>query len=300
MKVLITGATGNVGSHTIRTLAEHGVDVRAFVRDRDKARNMFGGDIELAVGDFADRDSIDRAMHGVDRLLLACGNVPGQIDHECAAIDAAKAAGVSKVVKLSSPDPAVDSPLIFDRWHGEIERHLVSSGLPWVLLRPRTYMTNLLAYAETIRQTGTLFAPAGAARVTFVDPVDVGAAAAAALVDGGNDGWSYTLTGPEAIGFERVARELSELAPTGDRIEYVDIPDDAARAALLDAGLPGFVADFVVGVFQSQRTGSMSETTDAVRTLTGREPRTIGQFLRANAAAFGVGAGDPRATIGAR
>ena len=88
--------------------------------------------------------------------------------------------------------------------------------------------------------------------------------------------------------------------PAGDRVEYVDIPDDAARAAMLDAGLPGFVADFVVGVFQSQRTGSMSETTDAVRALTGREPRTIGQFLPADATAFGVEAADPRATIGAR
>jgi uncharacterized protein YbjT (DUF2867 family) len=300
MKVLVTGATGNVGAQVVRVLGERGVATRAFVRDPGKATSMFGGDVELAVGDFADPESLRRALHGVDRLFLACGNVAGQVEYECAAIDAAKAAGVSGVVKLSSPDPAVDSPLIFDRWHGEIERHLVSSGLPWVLLRPRTYMTNLLAYAETIRQTGTLFAPAGAARITFVDPVDVGAAAAAALVDDGHEGSSYTLTGPEAIGFERIARELSELAPAGDRVEYVDIPDDAARAALLDAGLPGFVADFVVGVFQSQRTGSMSETTDAVRALTGREPRTIGQFLRAHATAFGVEAADPRATIGAR
>ena len=128
----------------------------------------------------------------------------------------------------------------------------------------------------------------------------VGAGELDHTADAGHEGSSYTLTGPEAIGFERIARELSELALAGDRVEYVDIPDDAARAALLDAGLPGFVADFVVGVFQSQRTGSMSETTDAVRTLTGREPRTIGQFLRAHATAFGVGAGDPRATIGAR
>ena len=106
---------------------------------------------------------------------------PARSTIECAAIDAAKAAGVSRCGQALQPDPAVDSPLIFDRWHGEIERHLIGSGLPWVLLRPRTYMTNLLAYAETIRRPGTLFAPAGAARITFVDPVDVGAAAAAAL-----------------------------------------------------------------------------------------------------------------------
>ncbi len=298
MKVLVTGATGNVGAQVIRSLGERGIAARAFVRDPDKAAGMLGSDVQLAVGDFADRHSMDRALDGVDRLFLACGNVPGQVEYECAAIDAAKTAGVTRVVKLSSPDPAVDSPLIFDRWHGEIEGHLRGSGLATVLLRPRTYMTNLLGYADTIRQTGRLFAPAGAARITFVDPVDVGAAGAAALALDGQDGATYTLTGPDAIDFERIARELTELAPAGDRIEYVDIPDDAARAAMLDAGLPHFVADFIVGVFRAQRAGTMSATTDAVRTLTGREPRSIGQFLRAHAAQFGLRAEDDRTAVG--
>jgi uncharacterized protein YbjT (DUF2867 family) len=299
MKVLVIGATGNVGSQVIRSLGERGVAARAFVRDAERAAGMLGSDVELAVGDLADRDSIDRALHGVDRLFLACGNVPGQVGFECAAIDAARAAGLTRVVKLSSPDPGVDAPLIFDRWHGEIERHLLGSGLATVLLRPRTYMTNLLAYAQTIRQTGRLFAPAGSARISFVDPVDVGAAAAAALVEDGLDRAAYTLTGPEAIGFDRIARELTELAAAGDRIEYVDIPDDAARVALLDAGLPEFVADFIVGVFRSQRAGTMSATNDAVRALTGREPRSIGQFLREHEAAFGLRADNERAAVGA-
>src|SRR6185312_13351099 len=128
----------------VRALAGRRVPIRAFVRDAGKAARMLGPDVQLAVGDFADRGSLDRALDGVDRLFLACGNVPGQVDFECATIDAAKRGGVSRVVKLSSPDPAVDSPLIFDRWHGEIEQHLLGSGLASVLLRPRTYMTNLL------------------------------------------------------------------------------------------------------------------------------------------------------------
>jgi uncharacterized protein YbjT (DUF2867 family) len=83
------------------------------------------------------------------------------------------------------------------------------SGPPAVLLRPRTYLTNLLAYARTGAQTGTLFAPAGTAAISFVDPRDVAEAAAESLTGPGHDGRTYTLPAPEAITFERVAAELS-------------------------------------------------------------------------------------------
>ncbi len=270
----------------VRSLQESGAVVRAYVRDPRKAEQLLGTDVEFAVGDLANRQALDLAMRGVDRLFLGCGNVPGQVELECGAIDAAAAAGVDRIVKLSSPSPEIDSPLIFDRWHGDIERHLLGAGVPWILLRPRTFLTNLLGYAETIRHTGMLFAPAGTAAVSFVDPVDVGSAAAAALTGAGRDNTAYTLTGPEPITFDRIALELSRA--TDRTIEYVAVPDDAARAAMQDAGVPAFVADFIIGVYQSQRAGTMTDTTDSVRLLTGRDARTISQFAREHAVAFGA------------
>jgi uncharacterized protein YbjT (DUF2867 family) len=270
MTILVTGATGNVGRHLVRTLVASGTPVREFVRDRD----------------LADRTSLERALAGVDRMFLACGNVPGQVDFECAAIDAAAAAGVARLVKLSGPDASVDSPLIFERWHGEIERHLAAAGLPAVLLRPRTYMTNLLAYARTVAQTGMLFAPAGDAAISFVDTRDVAGAAAAALTGPGHDGRTYTLTGPAAITFDRVAAELS--AATGRPVTYLSVGDDQAREAMLADGLPPMLADAIVAIFASQRAGSMAGVTDSVRELTGRAPRTIEAFVRDHAATFGA------------
>lgn len=278
MTILVTGATGNVGGHVVRALAARGLPVRAFVRDAGRAAGMLGPDVELAVGDLADRRSLDRALEGADRLFLACGNVPGQIDFESAAIDAAADAGVGRVVKLSGPDAAVDSPLIFERWHGAIERHLAESGLPRVLLRPRTYLTNLLAYARSVAQAGMLFAPAGAAEISFVDPRDVADAAAEALTGAGHEGRTYTLTGPEAVMLERVAREIA--AATGRPVTYVNVSDDDARQAMVSDGLPPMVADAIVAIFASQRAGSMADTTDTVRQLTGREPRSIAAFAR--------------------
>jgi uncharacterized protein YbjT (DUF2867 family) len=286
MNVLVTGATGTVGSHVVRELHERGVAVRAFVRDRAKAERMIGDAVELAVGAFGDHDAVAQAMRGVDRLFLACGNVPGQVEHESAAIDAAARAGVSRIVKLSGPRADIASPLLFERWHGEIERHLLAAGVPSVRLRPSAYMSNLLAFAETIGQTGTLFAPAGAARIAYVDPRDVAACAAIALVDDGHEGQTYTLTGPEAITYERIARELS--AATAAPVTYVDVPDAVARQAMLDAGLPPMIAESIVDVFASQRAGSMERTTGTVQALTGRAPRGFAQFARDHAAAFAV------------
>jgi uncharacterized protein YbjT (DUF2867 family) len=284
MTILVTGATGNVGSNLVRTLAARGAPVRAFVRDRARAAAKFGPGVELAAGDFGDRATVDRALSGVDRLFLACANVPGQIDFECAAIDAAAAAGVAGVVKLSGPDASVDSPLVFERWHGAIEQHLAASGLPAVLVRPRTYMTNLLAYARTVAQTGMLFAPAGTAAISFVDPRDVADAAAEVLTRPRLERRTYTLTGPEAITFDRIAAEFS--AATGRPVTYVGVGD--GRQAMIADGLPPMVADAIVAIFAAQRAGSMTTTTDAVRELTGRDPRTITGFARDYAGAFGA------------
>jgi uncharacterized protein YbjT (DUF2867 family) len=287
MNVLVTGATGTVGAHVVRALRDRGVPARALVRDPDRAVDVLGADVELAVGDFADRGSLDRALRGIDRLFLACGNVPAQVELECAAIDAAQAAGVGRVVKLSGPRPSLDSPVPFERWHAAIERHLVRSALPYMLLRPSTYMTNLvMLHADTVRATGRLLAPLGAAEIAFVDPRDVAEAAAATLAGDGHEGAAFALTGPEALTYGRIAQELS--AATGRPIEYVNVPEDAAREGMAQAGLPTPMADAILAVFAAQRAGALARTTRTIEALTGREPRTFARFAHAHAAAFGA------------
>jgi uncharacterized protein YbjT (DUF2867 family) len=257
MKILVTGATGMVGGAVLQTLGARGFDVRAHDRTAPWAAQLAG----------------------VDRMFLACGNVPGQVEFECAAIDAAAAAGLARIVKLSGPDASAESPLMFERWHAEIERHLQASGVPAVILRPGTFMTNLLAYASSIAATGMVFAPAADARVAFVDPRDVAAVAAECLIGPGHDGRTYALTGPEAITFERIATALS--GATGRPITYVPVSDEDARKAL-----PEDMADEILAIFRVQRSGRMAATTRTVRQLLGREPRSIGDFARDYAALF--------------
>ena len=94
MTVLVTGATGNVGSQVVRELLARGVPVRAFVRDRGRAVELLGGDVELAVGDLGDAPAVRRAVAGAERVFLSSVDGPSKVEHEAQVVDAAAAAGV--------------------------------------------------------------------------------------------------------------------------------------------------------------------------------------------------------------
>jgi uncharacterized protein YbjT (DUF2867 family) len=291
MTVLVTGATGNVGRHVVRELRERGAAVRAFVRDPEGARERLGGDVELAAGDFADAGSLRRALEGVGRVFLSSADGPEKVAHETAVVDACTAAGVELIVKASTDraDPA--SPLAPLAWNGRSEEHLRRSGVPFTILRSAFYMTNLLAAAEEVRSAGRLFAPAGDGQIAMIAPQDVGAVGALVLITDGHAGATYRLTGPEAIGYRDVARELSRA--TGARVDYVDVPEEAARGGLAAAGMPDWLLEHLIGAFRLIRAGAFAETTATVRTLTGGEPRSFGDFARDHAALFGAAAPAP-------
>lgn len=286
--VLVTGATGTVGSHLVHRLRERGVLVRAFVRDPDKAAAMFapGTDLDVAVGDLGDPASLRAAMDGADQMYLACGNHPQQVPWENAAIDAAAEAGVRRIVKLSVRGAEIGSPVAFSDAHGHIVEHLRARGIAHVLLEPGFSMANLLGAADGVRQAGAIFLPGAGARIAMIDPRDVAEVAATVLTSEGHDGRRYELTGPEAITFDDVARELT--AVLGRPIGFVAVPDDAALAQLVGAGAPEWYATNVVTVFRLLREGVQAEAGDVVHVLTGREPRSVADFLRDRAAVFGA------------
>jgi uncharacterized protein YbjT (DUF2867 family) len=285
-KILVTGATGNVGSQLVGELRARGVPVRAFVRDAARAKALLGTDVELAIGDFSDQASLRRAMQGVDQVFLTSADVPGKVEHEAAVVDAASAAWVQRVVKLSHPRPEIGSDIAFADWHGRIERHLRASGVPAVVLRGNFFLSGLLGFADEVRETGQLFAPAGDAKIAMIDPRDVAAAAAALLTGDAADGAELTVTGPEAITFRDVAEHLS--AATGREVVFVDIPDEVADAALRESGAPDWFAGALVRTFAALRGGMAAGVTDTVRALTGRAPRSIAEWAGDHAAAFGV------------
>ena len=283
-KVLVTGATGNVGSQVVRELRGHGASIRALVRDPDRAAEKLGGGVELAAGDFSDSASLRRALEGVEHVFLTSADGPQKVEHETTLIDAATAAGMPLIVKLSTIGAEVGSPLPPFDWHGRIEEHLRRSAVSAVILRSSFYMSNLLASAEAIRHTGKLFAPADEARIAMINPRDVAAVAAVVLTTDGHERQAYELTGPEAITYERIAEELS--AATGRPVEFVDVSEEAARQGFVEAGMPAWLVEHLIELFRIIRLGALEWTTDTVRVLTGREPRSFAEFAREHAGLF--------------
>ncbi len=283
--ILVTGATGHVGSELVRLLAEAGTPARALVHSPDKAAPIERLGLETAVGDFDQPDTLDAAMKGCDHLFLLSPPNPRQPEQEQHVIDAAKRAGVAHVVKQSVPWADPDAAVVFSRWHGQIEQYLAQSGLAHTLLRPSNFMQNFLMSAQPVAEQGVLYGMTGQGRVGYIDTRDVAAVAAELMTSPGHQGISCTLTGPEALSAAEVAERLS--VATGRQVRYVDLGPDAFRQALAGAGLPGWLVDGLVESHTLFAAGHAATVTDEVARLTGRPPRTFEQFAADHRAAFG-------------
>lgn len=282
--ILVTGATGNVGRHLVRELVSRGAAVRAFVRDPGKARPLLGPGIELSLGDYRDQASIAAALAGVDRVFLVTPNHPCMVRWEGAVIEAAAAANVRRIVKMSTVGADVGADARFAAWQGRCEELLRASGVPAVILRSGYHMTNVLAFADAIRTTGKIFAPVGDAEIAMIDRRDLAGIAARTLIEDEHDGRTYYLTGPEAITYRDVAAQLTDVL--GKRVKYVDVPDEAALDATLQAGLPDWLAHGIAEVHRQVKRGVAAKTSDVARVLLMREPHTFRDFARDVLAAF--------------
>lgn len=282
--ILVTGATGTVGSQVVRALIERGQELRVLARDPERARGLFGDAVELAPGDFADPPSIRAALAGVTELFLSCADDPRRVGWESDTIDAAVTAGVSRIVKLSSLVAEPGAPVAFWDWHGRVEQHLREAEVNAVFLRSSFFMSNLLSAAEQVAREGRLYAPAGKARIAMIDPRDVGEAAATVLTESGHDGKTLVLTGPEALTYAQVAGELS--AATGRDIAFIDVPDEDAKQGMVEAGLPIFVAEQIVRIHAMARQGVAEQCTPTVEALIGTAPRPFARFARDHAHEF--------------
>jgi uncharacterized protein YbjT (DUF2867 family) len=284
--ILVTGATGNVGSALIAELSSRRVPVRALVRDRVRARAIALPGVEFAEGDFADPGTLVSALDGVEHLFLL---IPSSADVEaqqCAVVDAATRCGVKVIVKLSQYAADVHAPGRFQRYHAVVEEHIRESGVAYTFLRPNLFMQGLLMLRSTIASEGAFYLSAGGARVSLIDLRDIAAVAARVLTEPGHAGKTYDLTGPEALSHADVASTLSHA--TRRDIKYVDIPTEAMRQALLGLGIPAWQAEGMVEDYEHYRRGEAADVTTTVRDLTGRDARTFSQFAREFRSAFGA------------
>jgi uncharacterized protein YbjT (DUF2867 family) len=281
--ILVTGATGTVGSEAVRLLSARHHPTRALIRDPSRVahRDELADEIEIVTGDFDRPDTLDAALDGIDTVILVSPAVPAQ---EIAVIDSAVRQGVAHIVKITNKASA-DSPVDRRRGQARIEAHLEAIGVAYTLLRSNAYLQNLLALAPMIQQTQGFTMSAGEGQVGMIDARDVAAAATAiATAPDAHAGRAYWLTGPDLITYTDIAKQLS--AALGHEVEYRRILPDDHRVAIIRAGVPEAVATSNALAFGLIADGDAAWLTSDVATLTGTAPRSLHTFITEHAAAF--------------
>jgi uncharacterized protein YbjT (DUF2867 family) len=281
MTYLITGATGDVGTRVVDQLVERGERPRVFVRDAAKARTRFGESVDVRVGDLGDCESLTAALRGIYVLFLVTSGPQIPMLDELAA-RAARAAHVDYVVKLSSLD--VEQSLAIGAWHEQGEAAIRASGVPHTFLRPSGFMTNLLAWADSIRTEGVVRTSTGSGKRAFIHSDDIAAVAVRALTSGESMGEALALTGSEALNFVEVAAKIGEAI--GRPLRYETLSDEEARRRFQATGASVEETDAHVELWRAIREGRLGMTTDVVERVLGRKPIGLDRWIAEKVDAF--------------
>jgi uncharacterized protein YbjT (DUF2867 family) len=269
MRILVTGATGQVGRHLVAQLHEAGHDVRALSRTPAKADLPTG--VEVVAGDLTDAATLGTAFEGVDAIHLITFGGDDDLTNGPEIIDLAARHGITRATVLGGWSPT------------SVESALESSAIRWTLLQPAEFMCNALEWADEIRSQGTVSMLA-----TFpsamVHEGDIAAVAATALTHGGHEGRSYPITGPEALTPAERTRIIA--GATGQEIAFVQLlSEDAERARLRGYGYDEDYVEFGIQLATNPpEAGGVVLST--VEDVTGTPARTFAQWAREHAERF--------------
>ncbi|WP_091531801.1 NAD(P)H-binding protein [Microlunatus soli] len=289
--ILITGATGTVGHHVLELLSTDPLrrePLRAISRQPDRI-SVAG--VDAVAADLDDPPTLAAATEGVRAVFLATAPGPTIPDHDLALITAAVRAGVTKIVKLSAigTTPESDQPDLGSHapagWHAPGERALAGADtLRWVSLRPASFASNALSWADDIRAGRPVINTTGNGAMPVIDPADIAAVAVRALLDDRLDGTALTLTGPAPISVPEQVAVLADLL--GRRIPVTDLTSEESRRHYLDQGWPTAVAEEIVGSQLAVREGRHARPTAAVAEVLGRPGADFAGWAARNRSAF--------------
>lgn len=283
-KTLVVGATGNVGSGVLAALASKGANVRGLAHSEAGLAAIRKADAEPVFGELTEPSSLGDAFDGVDAAFIVTRGMENQVEMAGNAIEAAKRAGVRRIVRLSAfvPEPALST--ILGRQHQQIDEMVRTAGVPYTILRPPFFMQNILGAAQTIASDGVMYWPFGDGRAGFVDVRDIVDVAVETLRSDAHEGRTYTLTGPASISMHSVAKALTEAL--GKEVTYVDVPVESGVESLIAMGMPKFMATTYGELFVNLAKGGADRTTGHVEQVTGHPARSIDDFARDFAPAF--------------
>ena len=274
-KILVTGATGNVGLEVAKTLQKMGVPFRAGDVETGRVHQRLGETTEAARFLFGDMSTYAGAFQGIERVfLMRPPRITDVKKYMFPAIDAAVGAGVRHFVFLSLIGIEQNTAVP----HYKVEQYLKQLPVHYTFLRASFFMQNLnTTHRIEIRDRDELFIPAGRSKTSFLDTRDIGASAAAVLTQPGHARKAYDLTGPESLDYEEVARQLSEVL--GRTITYRSPSLPAFVLRKVREGTPLTFALVMAFLYRNTKNGIADKVNGEVERLTGCKPTTLRQYL---------------------
>lgn len=275
--ILIGGSTGQLGKEVVAQLLRRNAKGRFAVlaRDADKAGTYADQGLEVRIGDYDAPDTLTTAFAGIDRFLFISTMSQDRGPQQRLVVDAARAAGVRHVVYtgLAIRDIATSGVRDLMASHFETEDHIRTSGMAWTFLRNTMYAEAIPQIVGPNALIAGIFLPGGTGRVPYALRAEMGEATANLLLQDGHVGSTYEFTGTAAASFADIAAGLSRL--TGQQLGYQDIPEDALRENLRDAGLPEFLIWLTLGTIRDIRAGQYDLNSRDLERLLGRAPKSL-------------------------
>ena len=291
--ILVTGGDGNIGREVIRQLSlEKRDDLRIVggVRSISKSKNRDKGleHHELVEMDYDIPETVAAALKGIDKLFLLTPTHPKMVDFTSNLVNGAKGAQVKHIVKLSHirADAANESQINITRMRRQAEKVIEESGIPFTFLRPNFFMQNFINFYLGKNQS-SIYLPAGDGKVSFVDVRDIASVAVQSITqsnDGIHSGKAYTITGPEPLSYREAAETLSN--HIGRKISYVNISEGDARKLITDMGMNEWHTNILLDLLRLSREGYLSNISNAVEEVTGKQPISFSQFSKDYAESF--------------
>ncbi len=277
--ILVIGGTGTTGKETLRQLRHAGAEVRALVRSEEKVESIKGYITEYVVGDLNSRASVKAALEGVHHVFLVSPAEPLMAELHSHVVDEARGPNPPHIVRLSALGADADSEVTLAKWHGDADRFLEHSGVPYTILRPHFFMQNFVSMLNpAANDSRAFYAPMRDGRISLVDVRDIASVAVKTLMEPGHMGKTYDITGPFALSCTEMANVLTESLRMP--VAYVDVPPAEAVKGFVNAGYPEYLAEPLVELYGVFAAGYAEQATDTIYSVTGEPARTFSDFVR--------------------
>jgi len=283
MKILITGASGNVGSYVVKELLKLNEEVVAAGTNKEKLEKMLGDTVDIVKLDFTKPETFKNALIDIDRVFLMRPPHLGKPEDLYPFIDFIKSKDIRLISFLSLM--GVEKNTIPP--HHKIEKYIEESKIPYAHIRPGFFMQNLSGiHAKEIKEDNEIFVPAGRSKTSFIDVADIGLSIATVLHDSEKyKNTKHTITGPQALDYYKIAKILSEV--TKRKITY-------RRPSFLSywyryvfkRKLDKKYVNVTVALYFMTRMGTAKKVTEEFEKLTGKKPRTFKEFAKSNIDSF--------------